>query len=45
MRSLIDQFCPNIHDAPITAAAYDRYHVVDGDSPVVEAEWPRVNGW
>jgi WD40 repeat protein len=23
MRSLIDQFCPNIHDAPITAAAYD----------------------
>ncbi len=24
MPSLIDQFCPNIHDAPITAAAYDR---------------------
>lgn len=31
--------------ACITAAAYDRYHVVDGDSPVVEAEWDRVNGW
>jgi hypothetical protein len=23
MRSLIDQFCPNFHDAPVTAAAYD----------------------
>lgn len=31
--------------ACITAAAYDRYHVVNGDSPVVEAEWDRVNGW
>jgi len=31
--------------ACITAAAYDRYHVVDGDSPAVEAEWDRVNGW
>lgn len=23
MSSLVDQFCPNVHDAPITAAAYD----------------------
>lgn len=23
MPSLVDQFCPNVHDAPITAAAYD----------------------
>jgi hypothetical protein len=23
MQSLVDQFCPNIHDAPITAAYYD----------------------
>jgi hypothetical protein len=23
MASLVDQFCPNVHDAPITAAAYD----------------------
>jgi len=23
MHSLIDQFCPNVHDAPITAAVYD----------------------
>ena len=23
MHSLVDQFCPNIHDAPITAAVYD----------------------
>ncbi len=28
----------------MTAAAYDRYHVVDGDDVVV-ATWPRVNGW
>jgi D-serine deaminase-like pyridoxal phosphate-dependent protein len=27
----------------ITAAAYDRYHVVEGDRVV--AEWDRVNGW
>ena len=35
--------------ACITAAAYDRYHVIGGpagaDSPVIEAEWDRVNGW
>lgn len=32
--------------ACITAAAYDRYHVIGGeDSPIVEAEWDRVNGW
>lgn len=24
MTSLLDQFCPNVHDAPITAAAFDR---------------------
>jgi hypothetical protein len=23
MHSLVDQFCPNVHDAPITAAVYD----------------------
>jgi len=28
----------------MTAAAYDRYHVVDGDD-VVCAVWGRVNGW
>jgi len=28
----------------MTAAAHDRYHVVDGGSEVV-AIWPRVNGW
>jgi D-serine deaminase-like pyridoxal phosphate-dependent protein len=28
----------------MTAAAHDRYHVVDGDAEVV-ALWPRVNGW
>jgi len=27
----------------LTAAAYDRYHVVD-DGEIV-AEWPRINGW
>lgn len=30
--------------ACITAAAHDRYHVVEGDVGVV-AEWDRVNGW
>lgn len=28
----------------MTAAAHDRYHVVDGGQDVV-AVWPRVNGW
>lgn len=28
----------------MTAAAHDRYHVVDGSDEVV-AVWPRVNGW
>jgi len=28
----------------MTAAAHDRYHVVDGGDDVV-AIWPRVNGW
>ena len=28
----------------MTAAAHDRYFVVDGDETVV-AIWPRVNGW
>ena len=28
----------------MTAAAYDRYHVVDGSGQVI-AEWDRVNGW
>ena len=23
MASLTDQFCPNVHDAPVTAAVYD----------------------
>jgi D-serine deaminase-like pyridoxal phosphate-dependent protein len=30
--------------ACLTAAMYDRYHVVDGGDEVV-AEWPRINGW
>ena len=30
--------------ACITAAAHDKYYVVDGDIEVV-AEWDRVNGW
>lgn len=30
--------------ACLTAAAYDRYHVVD-EAGRVEAAWPRVNGW
>jgi D-serine deaminase-like pyridoxal phosphate-dependent protein len=28
----------------MTAAAHDRYHVVDGETEVI-AIWPRVNGW
>jgi D-serine deaminase-like pyridoxal phosphate-dependent protein len=28
----------------MTAAAYDRYHVVDGSDAVI-AVWERVNGW
>jgi D-serine deaminase-like pyridoxal phosphate-dependent protein len=28
-----------------TAAQHRCYHVVRGDSPVVEAEWPRFGGW
>ena len=28
----------------MTAAAHDRYFVVDGDDAVI-AIWPRVNGW
>jgi len=28
----------------MTAAAHDRYHVVDGDREVI-AVWPRANGW
>jgi D-serine deaminase-like pyridoxal phosphate-dependent protein len=30
--------------ACITAAAHDRYFVIDGSREVV-AEWDRVNGW
>lgn len=30
--------------ACLTAAAYDRYHVVAGTG-AIEAVWPRVNGW
>jgi D-serine deaminase-like pyridoxal phosphate-dependent protein len=28
-----------------TGAQHDRYHVVRGDSTVVEAEWLRFGGW
>ena len=28
----------------LTAAAHDRYHVVDGGQEVI-ATWDRVNGW
>jgi D-serine deaminase-like pyridoxal phosphate-dependent protein len=31
--------------ACLTAAAYDRYHVVDGAADEVVAVWPRVNAW
>jgi D-serine deaminase-like pyridoxal phosphate-dependent protein len=31
--------------ACLTAAAYDRYHVVEGASDQVVAVWPRVNHW
>lgn len=31
--------------ACMTAAAHDRYHVVEGGSEEVAAVWPRVNGW
>jgi D-serine deaminase-like pyridoxal phosphate-dependent protein len=30
--------------ACLTAAAHDRYHVVDGGDDVI-AVWPRMNGW
>jgi D-serine deaminase-like pyridoxal phosphate-dependent protein len=30
--------------ACMTAAAYDRYHVVDGGDEII-AEWPRCGGW
>jgi D-serine deaminase-like pyridoxal phosphate-dependent protein len=30
--------------ACLTAAAYDRYHVLDG-GPDIVATWPRTNGW
>jgi hypothetical protein len=29
----------------MTAAAYDRYFVVDTGRDAVVAIWPRVNGW
>ncbi|MBM3524806.1 MAG: DSD1 family PLP-dependent enzyme [Alphaproteobacteria bacterium] len=29
----------------MTAAMYDRYHVVDGEADAVIAVWDRVNGW
>jgi D-serine deaminase-like pyridoxal phosphate-dependent protein len=28
----------------LTAAAFDRYHVVDGSREVI-AVWDRINGW
>jgi D-serine deaminase-like pyridoxal phosphate-dependent protein len=31
--------------ACLTAAAYDRFHVVDGEQPGVLDEWPRCSGW
>lgn len=31
--------------ACMTAAMYDRYHLVDGDSDEVVGTWPRTNGW
>lgn len=31
--------------ACLTAAAYDRYHVIDGAGDEVVAVWPRVNYW
>ena len=36
------QVLPN--HACMTAAAYDAYHVVDGQGAML-GEWPRVNGW
>lgn len=29
----------------MTAAAHERYHVIEGDDPNVLAVWPRINGW
>ena len=31
--------------ACMTAAAHDRYHVVDGETPVVTDVWSRISGW
>jgi D-serine deaminase-like pyridoxal phosphate-dependent protein len=31
--------------ACMTAAAHDRYYVVNGDNPQIEAEWQRCRGW
>lgn len=31
--------------ACLTAAAHDRYWVVEGSDTTIRAEWPRINGW
>jgi D-serine deaminase-like pyridoxal phosphate-dependent protein len=28
-----------------TGAQHKLYHVVEGESPIVQAEWPRFGGW
>ena len=52
--SALDKFplCSRLRIFPnhicLTAAAFDRYYVVDdeiGDGTEIVAEWPRVNGW
>ena len=31
--------------ACLTAAPYDRYHVVSGEDPCILGVWPKVTGW
>jgi D-serine deaminase-like pyridoxal phosphate-dependent protein len=31
--------------ACLTAAAYDRFHVVEGEDERIHDEWPRLRGW
>ena len=48
--------CPEFHwwkalkrifpnHASMTAAAYDAYHLIEGNGEEITAVWPRTNGW